>query len=134
MSNILTNAVNGISQYIPTLIVLFGMMVADIATGITCAFIRKELDSTKMRNGCAKKISELAIIIAAMCIDNILKMAGTLGTAVEIYYIANEGLSVIENAALSGIPIPKFLRESLKKAQDDGDSLLTETLTGGKNE
>jgi len=95
----------------------------DYITGVMVGFVNKELSSDIGFKGLMKKAAIFIIIIIAHQLDV------TIGTDVPMFrtmacyfYIANEGLSVIENIVLLGVPLPKGLVDALKKLKDKIDS------------
>jgi len=91
------------------LMALMAMMCIDFITGIIKAIALKGVRSQKFFMGGARKIGMLLIVAAANLIDKILELGGTLRTVSISYFIANEGISVLENWAIMGLPIPKKL-------------------------
>ena len=98
------------------LIALIVFVVTDYITGIMCAIADKKLSSAVGFKGICKK----ALIFALVGIGHILDMrvigAGSvLRTAVIFFYLSNEGLSLIENAAHLGLPVPNKLKDVLEQ-------------------
>lgn len=110
------------------------LMVLDIVTGIFKAFKNKNLWSRKSLFGYARKLLVLVMIIVANVIDQVLHLDGALTFATLLFYLANEGLSIIENMAQLGILVPQNLAEKLKHIES-GESLtdeIREELTGSQ--
>ena len=110
----------------PVYWVLLGFMGLDIATGILAAFASRTLDSAVSFRGITKKVLALLIVVAAAVLGANSQSLGLsfelpLGEAVAIYYIVNEALSVIENAARAGVPIPPVLTDALAKLGGGND-------------
>lgn len=99
---------------------LIAMMGIDFATGIIKAAVFKEVSSQKMFLGGARKIGMFFIVAVANLIDGILDLNGVLRTVTLAYFIANEGISMLENWSLLGLPIPKKLRDILLQLKDKG--------------
>lgn len=91
----------------------------DYATGVACAVIKKELSSKTGGAGLLKKALILIIIIAAVLLDRLLSTQWVIRSAACYFYIANEGISILENAASIGLPVPKKLVRVLKKLEED---------------
>ena len=89
-------------------------VILDYLTGVTRAFILKELSSEIGFKGIVKKVAIFFIIMLAVLIDRVTGDTGAIRTLVIYYFVANEGLSIIENLGQSGVPIPKALRDALK--------------------
>ena len=96
----------------------------DYVSGIIKAFVLKQLSSSVGFKGIIKKVSVLVIVALAVLIDRVTGESGAIRTLVIYYFVANEGLSIIENVGLAGLPIPKSIKEALKalKKQGDGDA------------
>ena len=91
------------------LIALITMMGIDFVTGIFKAAVIKDVRSQRIFVGGVRKTGMLLIVAAANLVDKILELGGTLRAISISYFIANEGISVLENWALMGLPIPKKL-------------------------
>lgn len=109
------------------LMILMGL---DIATGIGKAIKNKNLWSRKSLFGFSRKIFIFIIVILANIIDQILALNGGLVVLTIFFYIANEGLSIIENCSEMGVLIPKEIAEKLnvikETKQDTKDNLKNE--------
>ena len=109
------------------LIALIVFVITDYVTGLASAIVRKELSSSVGFKGLARKILIFLIVGIANVLDvYVLGANAVLRTAVIFFYIANEGLSIIENAGEIGLPIPKKLKEVLaqlrkKSGEEDKD-------------
>ena len=101
------------------LMALLTMMAIDFLTGIIKAFVIREISSRKMFHGGAKKIGILLIVAVANVIDGILDKSGVLRTITICYFIANEGVSMLENWSLMGLPVPEKLRNVLAQLKKD---------------
>jgi len=95
---------------------LLTLMILDYISGLLAAYInpRLALNSQKGFKGIARKIFILLIVALAHHIDVALGTSEIITVAVW-FYIGNEGLSIIENAAKAGVPIPDSLRNSLEQ-------------------
>lgn len=109
------------------LMILMGL---DIATGIGKAIKNKNLWSRKSLFGFSRKIFIFIIVILSNIIDQILALNGGLVVLTIFFYIANEGLSIIENCSEMGVLIPKEIAEKLnvikETKQDTKDNLKNE--------
>lgn len=91
--------------------VLITFAVVDQISGICAAGKKGEISSAAGFKGIARKIVMFALVGLSHIIDqHILGNSDALRAAVCIFYIGNEGISIIENADKLGVPIPKFLR------------------------
>lgn len=95
-------------------------MLFDYFTGIFAAYInpRMSLNSEKGFKGVLKKIIILILIALSHCLDRILGQT-MIYTMVTCFFIMNEGLSILENSAKAGLPIPAKLRETLEQLTEE---------------
>lgn len=98
-------------KFLHLLLLLMGL---DIMTGILKAWKNQNLWERKSFFGYAGKLMILVVIILANVVDQILGMNGAITYATVLFYIANEGLSILENMAELGILIPPNLAKKLK--------------------
>ncbi|MGF3065771.1 phage holin family protein [Facklamia sp. P12950] len=100
---------------------LLAFIIADYITGILRAGVEKKLSSSIGFKGIAKKIMIFIVVgIANLCDVNLLKGDGTIiRTAIIFFYIANEGLSILENSIAIGLPVPKKLQDMLKQLKEE---------------
>ena len=114
-----TAAIGGIAAYIwggwdPLIIVLVAMVSIDYITGVINAGLQHGLSSQVGFKGLLKKIVIFMIVAVGTLIDRIIPATNAaVRTAVCMYYIANEGLSILENAAEMGLPLPSALKKVL---------------------
>jgi len=104
------------------LLALLAMMGIDFVTGVIKAIYLRELSSQKMFIGAARKIGMFFIVAVGNVIDSVLELGGVLRAVTISYFIANEALSMLENWALMGLPVPKRLQDVLKSLRDRGAS------------
>ena len=90
------------------------LMALDIITGIFKGWKNHNLWTRKSLFGYARKMLVLVVIIVANVIDQILGLSGAITYATVLFYIANEGLSIVENMAELGVLIPPVVAEKLK--------------------
>lgn len=96
-------------------------IVLDYVSGIIKAFVLKQLSSSTGFKGILKKFGVLVVVALAVLIDRVTGESGAIRTLVIYYFVANEGLSIIENMGLAGLPIPKSIKEALKALKKQGD-------------
>lgn len=89
-------------------------IVLDYISGIIKAYITKQLSSEIGLKGIIKKVAILLIVTLAVLIDRVTGESGAIRTLVIYYFVANEGLSIIENFAAAGVPIPTAIKNALK--------------------
>ena len=93
---------------------LIVFMVIDYITGVMSAYYLKELSSKVGFIGIAKKIVIILIITVAVMFDKAVGNTDMVfRTATCFFYIANEALSILENATKLGLPLPKKITEAL---------------------
>ena len=98
------------------LMVLVCFMVLDYLTGLIKAYLTKKLSSNIGLHGIARKSVILIVLIMSVMLDRILN-SGTwvFRSLVCYFYIANEGLSILENCSVIGLPIPNRIQEALEQ-------------------
>ena len=111
------------------LILPLALMVIDFITGSINAWANNDFKSKKMRSGLNKKTGEIAIIIIGELFSYGLGLPVYIMNLVSGYIIIMELTSVLENLNKMGVPIPKFISESLSNAtnslaDDDWSTLL----------
>ena len=101
------------------LMVLVCFMALDYCTGVVRAFINKEVSSDIGLKGIARKTVILIVLIVAVLLDRLLN-TGTwvFRTIVCYFYIANEGISLLENCAGLGLPVPESIQNALVQLKD----------------
>ena len=113
-----------------TLIALIIMMALDYISGIMCAIVDKTLSSAIGFKGIAKKVLILMLVGVANIVDlHVVGTGSALRGAVICFYMSNEALSLFENAAHIGLPVPDKLRDALAQLHGRKD----EDDTGGGN-
>ena len=122
MQNNIVNAIGAVSAGLITY--LFGCqdallnaflaaVVLDYATGVVAAYLAGTLSSKAGFKGLAKKFFILCIVSMANILDDATGAGGMLRNMVLGFYIANEALSLIENGARLGVPMPEKLKDAL---------------------
>lgn len=106
---------------------LLAFVVLDYITGIMCAVADHKLSSAVGFKGIFRKILIFALVGVGHLLDvQVLGAVGVLRTAVIFFYLSNEGVSLIENAAHLGLPIPAKLKAVLEqlhdRAEKDGEN------------
>lgn len=102
---------------------LIAFMALDYITGVVVAIIEKRLSSEVGFRGLAKKFLILVFVAVGHIADAyILGGAPAAMSAVMLFYIANEGISIIENAASLGLPVPKKLTSIMEQIKNKSES------------
>lgn len=95
-------------------------MAIDVITGWAKALKNGNLWSTKSVYGTGRKLLALFVVIIANIIDNILGLNGVVIIAIMYYYIATEGLSILENLAEMNVPFPEQVKNKLEVLKEKG--------------
>ena len=99
---------------------LIAFVVIDYITGVLAAIYTKQLSSEVGFKGIAKKVIIFLLVGIGNIIDmQILKTGAVLRTAIIFFYLSNEGISIIENAARLELPIPEKLIRILEQIKDE---------------
>lgn len=117
---------------------LVALMGADYVTGVLLAALWHKsaktesgrLSSLAGFRGLVKKVAVLLMVWIAVLLDGALK-TDYVRTAVILFFVGNEGLSLLENLGLMGVPFPELLRDTLEALRDRGDG---EKKGGGGDE
>lgn len=116
-------AAGGIAAYLfgpwdALLVALLTAIVLDYLTGVAVAAVQRTLSSAVGWRGLLKKAVILLIVCLGTLLDRLLEDSnGAVRAAVCLFYIANEGLSVLENAGALGLPLPETLKRALARLQ-----------------
>lgn len=104
------------------LITLFIMIILDYITGVMCAVYKHTLSSEVGYKGIIKKIFIVLLIVVANLVDvYVLHMGSALRNGVVFFFIANEAISILENGAILGVPIPQKLKDVLAQLKKEND-------------
>lgn len=114
------------------------LMAIDVLSGLAKAVKNKNLWSRKSLFGFSRKIFIFFIVILANIIDQVLGLNGGLVVLTIFFYMANEGLSIVENCAEMGVLVPKEISEKLNVIKstknDNKDSLKNDFINENKKE
>ena len=98
---------------------LLAFVVIDYITGIMCAVVDKKLSSEAGFKGIFKKVLIFALVGIGHSLDTrVIGSGSVMRTAVIFFYLSNEGVSLLENAAYLGLPIPQKLKSVLEQLHD----------------
>ena len=101
------------------LAVLVCFMVLDYVTGLLRAYVNKEVSSDVGLKGIARKAVIFVVLIVAVLLDRLLNTGNwVFRTLICYFYIANESISLLENCAGLGLPIPDKLKEALSQLKE----------------
>ena len=133
-------------------IILIVVMTVDYISGVAAAWVRHELSSRVGLIGIVKKLSYLALVVAGCSIDYLVSILGeqltgaeisirAIGLVVVCWLIINELISILENVARQGGPVPPFLANILLHLRETTEKQVpgvsgSDTITGeeGKHE
>ena len=100
---------------------LIAFTVIDYITGVMCAITDKNLSSAVGFKGICRKVLIFTMVGIGNIVDvYVLGEGGVLRTAVIFFYLSNEGVSILENSAHLGLPIPEKLKEVLEQLHERG--------------
>lgn len=101
------------------MIALVALIVLDYISGVLAAVVEKKLSSEVGAKGIAKKIFMLLIVAVANIVDiNVIGEGHVLKSVTVVFYIANECISLIENAGRLGVPVSKKLLDVLEQLKN----------------
>ena len=114
------------------LIALIVFMALDYLTGLMCAVLDKKLSSAVGFRGIFKKVLILMMVGIANIVDiHVVGTGSALRGAVICFYLSNEGLSLLENAAYIGLPVPERLKEVLAQLHNRDEKKNDSTTNTG---
>lgn len=98
---------------------LIAFVVIDYITGVMCAVTDKKLSSAVGFKGICRKVLIFLLVGIANALDvQVIGSSSVLRTAVIFFYISNEGVSLLENAAHLGLPVPDRIKTVLEQLHD----------------
>ena len=99
--------------------ILILFMILDYITGVIKGYVSKELSSNIGLHGLARKSIILIVLIVSVALDRLLGNGNWLfRTVVAYFYIANEGLSILENCGALGLPVPQKVLDALAQLKE----------------
>lgn len=101
--------------------ILLWMIVLDYITGVFKAIFNKKLNSEVGIKGVIKKVGYLIIVAVAVMLDRIVGDTGAIRNIVIFFFVANEGISLVENWVAMGLPMPKVIIDTLEQIKQKGD-------------
>ena len=117
------------------LIALIVFAVLDYITGVMCAIEDKTLSSAVGFRGIARKVIIFMLVGVGHILDtHVVGTGSALRTAVIFFYLSNEGISLLENAAHLGLPIPEKLKAILEQIHSRSEKKDTDTTDQGDGE
>ena len=109
------------------LLALVAFAAADYLTGVMCAVSDRKLSSNIGFKGICRKVLIFLLVGIANILDvHVIGTGSVLRTAVIFFYISNEGVSLLENAAHLGLPVPEKIKAVLEQLHDRAEKTETE--------
>lgn len=97
------------------------VIALDYITGICKAIYNKKINSSVGLKGIMKKVGYLIIVAVAVILDRIAGNTGAIRTLVIYFFVANEGISILENWGGMGLPLPQKLTDTLEQLKNDNN-------------
>ena len=109
------------------LLALVAFAAVDYLTGVMCAVSDRKLSSNVGFKGICRKVLIFLLVGIANILDvHVIGTGSVLRTAVIFFYISNEGVSLLENAAHLGLPVPEKIKAVLEQLHDRAEKTETE--------
>lgn len=102
---------------------LIVVVILDYITGVISAWYNKKLDSKVGIKGIVKKLTYFLLVVLSVEIDNLLGQVGIIRNLVIYFFVANDGLSILENVGKMNIPIPKKLKDALVQLSEEKEDV-----------
>ena len=112
-SVILTTLVYILGGWDVALMSMVIVVIIDYITGLSSAFYNKKVSSKQGFKGIIKKFCYFLIVALAVVIDNLMGQSGIIRTLVIYFFVANDGISIIENMAEMDVKLPRKLIDAL---------------------
>ena len=106
----------GLDTALKTLLIL---IVLDYVTGLCKAIITKKINSLIGLKGIVKKVGYLIIVAVSVLLDEVVGNTGAIRNLVIYFFVANEGISILENWGAMGLPLPKKVFEVLEQIKSE---------------
>ena len=104
---------------------LLVFIAIDYITGLMVAIVNKTLNSSVGFKGLAKKVFILLLVLIANILDvHIMGGSGVVRGVVIAFYLANEGISILENAGKLGVPYPQKLKDVLEQLKEEKNTKI----------
>lgn len=101
---------------------LLAFVIIDYVTGLMCAVLDKKLSSEVGFRGIFKKVLIFSLVAIGNIVDqSVIGDGSVIRTAVIFFYLSNEGVSILENAAHIDLPVPQKLKDILEQLHNRSD-------------
>ena len=101
--------------------VLITVIILDYITGVCKAISDKKVNSSVGLKGIVKKIGYLIVVALSVILDKTTGNTGAIRTLVIYFFVANEGISILENWGGMGLPLPKKIFDVLEQLKKEND-------------
>ena len=102
---------------------LIAFVAIDYITGVLVAIHNKTVSSEIGFRGISKKVMIFALVALGNIIDQYIVSSGSsIRTMIIMFYLSNEGISIIENAGNIGLPLPQKLKEIIQQLNNPDDN------------
>lgn len=101
--------------------VLITVVILDYITGVCKAISDKKVNSAVGLKGIVKKLGYFIIVAVSVILDRISGNTGAIRTLVIYFFVANEGISILENWGGMGLPLPKKIFDVLEQLKNEND-------------
>lgn len=101
--------------------ILLWMIFLDYITGVFKAIFNKKLNSEVGTKGIIKKVGYLIIVAVSVMLDKIIGDTGAIRNVVIFFFVANEGISIVENWVAMGLPMPQIIIDTLEQLKHKGE-------------
>ena len=95
------------------------IIVLDYLTGVCDAIANKKINSKIGAKGIIKKVGYLIVVAVSVQLDQIVGDTGAIRNLVIYFFVANEGISILENWGSMGLPLPEKIMETLEQLKKD---------------
>lgn len=119
VGSLLTTVIYFLGGLDTALKILLVMIALDYLTGICKAVINKKINSLIGVKGIIKKVGYLIIVAVSVLLDQITGNTGAIRNLVIYFFVANEGISILENWGKMGLPLPKKVYEVLEQIKNE---------------
>ena len=101
--------------------VLITVVILDYITGVCKAISDKKVNSSVGLKGIVKKLGYFIIVALSVILDKTTGNTGAIRTLVIYFFVANEGISILENWGGMGLPLPKKIFDVLEQLKNEND-------------
>ena len=118
-STVLTTVLYFLGGWDMALKTLLIIIVLDYLTGVCYAIANKKINSKIGAKGIIKKVGYLIVVAVSVQLDQIVGDTGAIRNLVIYFFVANEGISILENWGSMGLPLPEKIMETLEQLKKD---------------